>query len=397
MSGNLVTLPGTEEIIQRLKKVNDDPYLVERFYPLIAQEAGRELLPQGIVLMLSLKVGDFAPTTHTLQLEALLSMSIPQWAEALIDDEEAAKVAKVLCDEVYARIKEELVAIGEEHRVDPLVTRASGEIAIVSREEYLGNLHRLPIYNPTQADFEAVCPHLTPEQIAQAFTPKQKDEDVYVAVPPVKVRRGYLVISYSFGDTPRLGLAFSKRTPASYKFKSQVQHDIFYKTAFEDEAMIYAECNWWDMLVLDSWTDYGEVYLQDPMQLDFRLRPHTVCIIHWTVNRQWNTLINDHRAPESKLWNKALVEITIDPIEGMEIKGGRGGFTEFNCAFCGYGLGLAGCENCGHTFADDGFRCGWSTPLPQKMTQLLRKAGHKFRKGPSPFSWGKSSYINPIV
>ncbi|OGE36115.1 hypothetical protein A3E45_02290 [Candidatus Daviesbacteria bacterium RIFCSPHIGHO2_12_FULL_43_11] len=184
MSGNLVTLPGTEEIIQRLKKVNDDPYLVERFYPLIAQEAGRELLPQGIVLMLSLKVGDFAPTTHTLQLEALLSMSIPQWAEALIDDEEAAKVAKVLCDEVYARIKEELVAIGEEHRVDPLVTRASGEIAIVSREEYLGNLHRLPIYNPTQADFEAVCPHLTPEQIAQAFTPKQKDEDVYVAVPP---------------------------------------------------------------------------------------------------------------------------------------------------------------------------------------------------------------------
>lgn len=54
----------------------------------------------------------------------------------------------------------------------------------MTAQEYLEILGRLPIENPTEEDFAALCPHLTPEEAAEVFSHK----DPFVAVPAVKVK-----------------------------------------------------------------------------------------------------------------------------------------------------------------------------------------------------------------
>jgi len=104
--------------------------------------------------------------------------------------------------------------------------------------------------------------------------------------------------------------------------------------------------------------------------------------LYVTLNRDLNEIINDHSRPESELFDDAIAEMTIDEKIWHELKGGRGTFTEFNCAYCGSGLGFSGCSGCGHKFDDDQFRCGWSTPLSKKMVELLQQKGLVFKKDP---------------
>ena len=67
----------------------------EKFYPLIAQEAGRELVAEGIVMMLTLKIYDFMKKGgYPAIVENILHMYIPQIIDALIEDKEVAEKAK---------------------------------------------------------------------------------------------------------------------------------------------------------------------------------------------------------------------------------------------------------------------------------------------------------------
>jgi len=59
MLDKVVILPSAEEIVKRLSSVYNDAYMKERFYPLIAQETGRELVASGVVMMFTLKIHDF--------------------------------------------------------------------------------------------------------------------------------------------------------------------------------------------------------------------------------------------------------------------------------------------------------------------------------------------------
>lgn len=90
----VVTLPGAQEIIERLKKVSDDPYMAEKFYPMIAEEARRELVAQGIVMMLTLKIYDFVASGYPEVMANLLHMYVPRYIDALVDDKEVAEAAK---------------------------------------------------------------------------------------------------------------------------------------------------------------------------------------------------------------------------------------------------------------------------------------------------------------
>jgi len=73
----------------------------------------------------------------------------------------------------------------------------------------------------------------------------------------------------------------------------------------------------------------------------------------------------------------------MDDIEMMELIGGRGGWFDNNCANCGYGLTTTGCDNCGHTFTHNGVRSGWSTPVPEKVVNLLmNEYGFRFALTP---------------
>jgi len=92
----VVTLPSAEEIMSRLRKVDmgANDYMAERFYPLIVQEAGRELVAQGVVMMLTLKIHDFMSSGYPPVMTGILHMYVPQLIDALVDDKEIAEEAK---------------------------------------------------------------------------------------------------------------------------------------------------------------------------------------------------------------------------------------------------------------------------------------------------------------
>lgn len=96
MAEKVVTLPNAQEIVKRLQSldVGANDYMAERFYPLIAQEAGRELVAQGIVMMLTLKIYDFTASGYPPVMSNILHMYVPQFIDALVDDKEVAEAAK---------------------------------------------------------------------------------------------------------------------------------------------------------------------------------------------------------------------------------------------------------------------------------------------------------------
>lgn len=281
----------------------------------------------------------------------------------------------------------------------------------MKKEEYRSLLGRLPIKSPSPQDMAELCPHLTPEEAVKAFTTGSG----YVALPPLLIRNGFQIVSYhkewveeikvwgvvdgketrvvtgTKNHPPRLEWSYARRTRESYA-DGKSHGDVFSRYKRMDKAMRFAEDNWGDELILDKWIDVVSFYVQDPTDLvndpyhtDY---PRTKAVLYVTLNRDWNEIINDHSKPESELIDEAISQMTLDPAVWHELKGGRGGFTEFNCAYCGAGLGLSSCSGCGHRFHDDHFRCGWYTPLSRKMIAFLREKGHEFKIN-SEVAWTK--------
>lgn len=261
----------------------------------------------------------------------------------------------------------------------------------MNKQEYRAILGRLPIENPTPEDMAQLCPHLTQEQAVAAF----HSGSGYVVCPPLRVRGAFQIVTLEKGwleeikvwrgvtlvitgtkeHQPRLSYAYAGRARGSYGTYRHIA-----------EAVDFAEDNWGDELILDTWKDVVEFRIQDPSDLYqegwSEGYPKTKAVLYICLNREWNQLINDHTKPESVLIDEAISEMTLDMAVWHELKGGCGGFTEYNCAYCGDGLHLCGCGGCGHRFKDDFFRCGWATPLSQRMAGFLQANGHVFKKDP---------------
>ncbi len=285
---------------------------------------------------------------------------------------------------------------------DFVVSRTFTGGCTVDREEYRSLLGQLPVKSPSPGVLAAFCPHLSREQAVEAFL----EGDGYVAVPPLLVAWGHHVLHYSGewveevkvwregtrvvtgtkNHPTMLHWAFSKRTLESYS-DGKPHGDVFHPSPYMEEAMEFAEQHWGDRLILDDWVDVGEFIVQDPTDLVtniyFQDQPRTKAVVRWATSRAWNEIHNDHSRPESVQIDEALVQLTLDRFIGAELKGGRGGYTDYNCANCGSGLGLHGCSGCGHWFRDNHMRCGWDTPLPAKVVELLRQSGHTFSIDPS--------------
>lgn len=281
----------------------------------------------------------------------------------------------------------------------------------MNRQEYRSIIGQLPIKNPTPEDMAIICPHLTKEEATKAFTTGSN----YVVCPPLRIRNGFQVVSYkkewveeikewfvvngkqtqvvtgTKNHPARLDWSYAGRTLKSYT-DGKSHGDIFPSYKHMNEAIKFAEANWGEELILDDWYSFLEIYIGDPTDLVndayHHNYPRTKAVLYMALNREFNDLINDHSKPESELFDEALSQATTDQIIGAELKGGRGGYTEFNCAYCGAGLGLSSCTGCGHTFRDDLFRGGWSTPLSRKMVTALRENGHEFKVDPE-IAWAK--------
>ena len=99
-----INLPSDpQEIIRRLTSVNDEDTLVSRFYPMIAKDAGRQLVAEGVVIMFNLASYDFCQG-YPPMISTLIQMQIPRWIDALIDDKEVVESAKQFIGEVEAKM-----------------------------------------------------------------------------------------------------------------------------------------------------------------------------------------------------------------------------------------------------------------------------------------------------
>lgn len=270
----------------------------------------------------------------------------------------------------------------------------------MDRSEYRSLLGRLPIKSPTPADMAMLCPHLTTDEAVEAFT----TNDGYVAVPPTRIRYGFLVIHYikewveeGWGVTgtknhpAMLVWAFAARTQRSYT-DGKSHGDVFTESKYMERAMRFAEGNWGDELILDDWACFTHFYVQDPTDLVVDAYhfgdPRTKAVLGVAFARDLNNIVNDLTKPQSELFDEAIARMALDPIEYAELKGGRGVYTVYNCAHCGAGLSLSICNGCGHSYHDNKIRSGWNTPLTRKMVEYLRESGHTFGIDPQ-IEWEK--------
>ncbi len=56
---NTFVLPEHDDMLRRLLSVEDEPHMVERFYPLILKYAGQKRAGGGIVMMFALAIADY--------------------------------------------------------------------------------------------------------------------------------------------------------------------------------------------------------------------------------------------------------------------------------------------------------------------------------------------------
>ena len=104
MNKKTVTLPDRDEMLKRLLKVSDNSHAQERFYPILLQSAGRVLVAQGVVMMLTLAIYDYTEGMPPMMTN-LMYMQAPHIIEALVDDKEIADQAKAFLQETLTTKK----------------------------------------------------------------------------------------------------------------------------------------------------------------------------------------------------------------------------------------------------------------------------------------------------
>jgi len=93
MKEGIIILPNKEEMLNRLIKANDNSHLQERFYPILLKSAGKELVAQDIVMVLTLAIYDYVEGMPTI-MSNLMYMQADQFIDALVDDKKVAREAK---------------------------------------------------------------------------------------------------------------------------------------------------------------------------------------------------------------------------------------------------------------------------------------------------------------
>lgn len=269
--------------------------------------------------------------------------------------------------------------------MQPVQHKKSPQPFNADRKAYHDALRRLPIASPTFEDIQAVLPHLPAKQVGDILQrAKQEGQSDYYPAPPLRVKNSFHSINIgTYKGQTTLEHAFAQRTVTSYadkKWHGDIPH---VPNDMEKEAMRYAASRWSASLVEDNWTDFLNLHLIDPEVVTSRGLPEYSGTIFATLKRDFNQVMNDHSL-DSQFSNQRLTsgqkeamrlegylaEYTTDAFIGDELKGGRGGFSDWNCARCGGGMSLSACTGCGVKVKDDGFRSGWGTPLPPSLFSL---------------------------
>jgi hypothetical protein len=238
--------------------------------------------------------------------------------------------------------------------------------------QHLRNLYFARIENPTARDMKAFCPYLDMDEISGVNADRRR---VYVAAPPVQVKDTCQVVRLepSNASSP-LSLVWE----GAHRAGSSNPFDIH----FIDRAITFTQRGWGE-LIQDSWNDFAKFMLDDPLVTNRDGDLKRKMVIWVCLNRNLEGIFNDDSAPMSILLDNAIVRMTTETVVACELKGCRDERMFWNCARCSGGLDTSSCTACGLKFRDDGWRYGWSTPLPQKLVEYAEANGHTFSTNPT--------------
>ncbi len=224
-----------------------------------------------------------------------------------------------------------------------------------------------------------LCPHLSKAEVKAIIAKAEREKcSYYFAMPPLLIDNvvGVACIEPASkdGSEPQvasISFVFAQKvTPKSVRYSKR--------------ALNFARRYWGDSLVTDKSKSYVTICVKDPTKLDDNGSATTTTCVHFTTARNWQDLLADHSAPQSQLINNSILHITSVAALAMEL-GNEGGCygNDCCCAHCGGGLFLTVCTACNHNFEDDGWSCGWNTPLPEKIVSYLVQHGHQFAIDPA--------------
>ena len=81
---DFIILDNADLLLSRLMKVNNDPHLVEKFYPLVTKHALSEKAAIGIVMILNLAIYDYCKGMPS-SMYAVMNLMVPRWIDALTE------------------------------------------------------------------------------------------------------------------------------------------------------------------------------------------------------------------------------------------------------------------------------------------------------------------------
>jgi hypothetical protein len=259
----------------------------------------------------------------------------------------------------------------------------------VTRQEYIELLrNHQGIDDPSVAQIELLCPHLTYDQIMELLGDATRP--VRFPLPPVVLQRCYQLAYYVPGNLPVFQSAWTVLEPrptAEACVDPAMARDIPPALPYAAEAMAYAERFWGDDLVRIDWVDHRCIKLVEPPPAPpLNGKPGrgvVTCTLYFTLTRSYDELMDDPGGPEVDAWDEAIQHIVSDDFVGDELCFGDLKGVDYNCARCGAAVGFDRCRGCEVRMLNDDARPVWKVPLPPKLVAYLQAAGHDFALDPS--------------
>ena len=245
----------------------------------------------------------------------------------------------------------------------------------MNRKEYMRRINSLPLQVDFAEDLLLFLPHITLEQSERILELSRKGPNGFCFAGPSVLNASTL--RFFRIDSSQTLLLTKTVTPSKHH---QFQIEIM------QQAQKCGKDNWGYKLISDTWQNYVQIHLQDPLELKewisskepekSRIEP-VITTIHFGTDRKWLEIIADFSNPLSQVINESIIHPTTNLREGEELLGNRKLITElWVCANCGTGFTANGCEVC----KVNAFQHAWKepTPLPKQLENLVRDMGHEF-------------------
>ncbi len=240
---------------------------------------------------------------------------------------------------------------------------------------YRKRLSTLPLLHPRPEDMAALCPHLSPDEAVAAFKSGAR-----VGRPPLKATGAFPTLKFYPGWVD---------DAEGVVYPPCIDHSVgHFENPCAARALAFAQEHWGDRLMThsSSMERLAEFRILEPVGSNLQEpaleHPRLLFTLGVSLVEDWVNLSSRcDLTPE--MVDRAILEMTVDPLEWEELLGGAGSFVQLNCARCGHYLSDEGCLGCKQYFALPRVPSGGTLPLSPKMVAYVQSnKGHTFPQDP---------------